>query len=260
MARFPVVFALATPEPEIGYEEARASRHDVIVATSLTQLPNAVVDFLSFPYVLRGALDVQAIRITDGMLLAAARSLADLGREEVVEEVSRAYGGAPLSFGPEYLLPRPIDPRILVRESAAVARRAVEEGVARKPLEAEAYQESLAVRLGTGRELLRRLLVTARQECPRVVFAEGTSETVLRAASILLEEGVARPILLGPRPRSAPRSSGWVSTRPASRSWIRPAALAARPILTSTSGSAAGAASCGPRRASGCGGPTASRP
>ena len=198
MARFPVIFALATPEPEIGYEAARACRHDVIVATSLTQLPNAVVDFLSFPYVLRGALDVHATRITDGMLLAAARSLADLGREEVVEEVSRAYGGAPLSFGPEYVLPRPIDPRILVRESAAVARRAVEEGVARKPLEAGAYQESLAVRLGTGRELLRRLLLTARQECPRVAFAEGTSETVLRAASILLEEGVARPILLGP--------------------------------------------------------------
>lgn len=198
MARFPIVFALATPEPEIGYEEARACRHDVIVATGLTQFPNAVVDFLSFPYVLRGALDVHATRITDGMLLAAARSLADLGREEVVEEVSRAYGGAPLSFGPEYLLPRAIDPRILVRESAAVARRAVEEGVAQKPLEAGAYQESLTVRLGTGRELLRRLLVAARQERPRVAFAEGTSETVLRAASILLEEGVARPILLGP--------------------------------------------------------------
>jgi malate dehydrogenase (oxaloacetate-decarboxylating)(NADP+) len=198
MARFPIVFALATPEPEIGYEEARACRHDVIVATGLTEFPNAVVDFLSFPYVLRGTLDVHATRITDGMLLAAARSLADLGREEVVEEVSRAYGGAPLSFGPEYLLPRPIDPRILVRESAAVARRAVEEGVARRPLEAGPYQESLAVRLGTGRELLRRLLIAARQERPRVAFAEGTSETVLRAASILLEEGVARPILLGP--------------------------------------------------------------
>jgi malate dehydrogenase (oxaloacetate-decarboxylating)(NADP+) len=198
MARFPIVFALASPEPEIGYEEARACRHDVLVATSLTQFPNAVVDFLSFPYVLRGALDVHATRITDGMLLAAARALADLGREEVVEEVSRAYGGAPLSFGPEYLLPRPIDPRILVRESAAVARRAVEEGVARKPLEAGTYQESLAVRLGTGRELLRRLLVEARQAHPRVAFAEGTSETVLRAASILLEEGAARPILLGP--------------------------------------------------------------
>jgi malate dehydrogenase (oxaloacetate-decarboxylating)(NADP+) len=103
MARFPVVFSLATPEPEMGYEETRACRHDVIVATGLTQFPNAVVDLLSFPYVLRGALDVQATRITDGMLLAAARALADLGREEVVEEVTRAYGGARFSFGPEYL-------------------------------------------------------------------------------------------------------------------------------------------------------------
>jgi len=198
MARFPVVFALATPEPEIGYAEARACRHDVIVATGLTQFPNAVVDVLGFPYVLRGALDVHATRITEGMLLAAARALADLGREEVVEEVSRAYGGGRLAFGPEYLLPRPIDPRIFVRASAAVARRAVEEGVARRPLEPGAYQESLSIRLGTGRETLRRLILAARQVRPRVVFAEGTSETVLRAASILLDERVARPILLGP--------------------------------------------------------------
>ena len=198
MARFPVVFALATPEPEIGYEEARACRHDAIVATGLPQFPNAVVDLLGFPYVLRGALDVQATRITDGMLLAAAGALADLGREEVVEEVSRAYGGARLSFGPEYLLPKPIDPRVLVRASSAVARRAVEEGVAARPVEAGAYQESLSLRLGTGRETLRRLIVAARRERPRVVFAEGTSETVLRAASVLMDEGVARPILLGP--------------------------------------------------------------
>ena len=198
MARFPIVFALATPEPEIGYEEARACRHDAIVATGLTQFPNAVVDLLGFPYVLRGALDVQATRITDGMLLAAAGALADLGREEVVEEVSRAYGGARLSFGPEYLLPKPIDPRVFVRASSAVARRAVEEGVAWKPLEVAAYQESLSLRIGTGRETLRRLIVAARRERPRVVFAEGTNETVLRAASVLMDEGVARPVLLGP--------------------------------------------------------------
>ncbi len=198
MARFPVVFALATPEPEITYEAARACRHDVIVATSLTHVPNAVVDLLSFPYVLRGALDVQATRITDGMLLAAAHALADLGREEVVEEVSRAYGGQRFAFGPEYLLPRLIDPRILVRESAAVARQAVAEGVARRPVEAAAYQESLSLRLGTGREMLRRLIVAARQKRPRVVFPEGTNETVLRAASLLMEERVARPVLLGP--------------------------------------------------------------
>lgn len=197
MARFPVVIALATPEPEISYHAARRSRRDAIVATSQSALPNAVLDLLSFPYVLRGALDVQATCITDGMLLAAARALADLAREEVVDEVSRAYGRERFAFGPEYLLPKAIDPRILVRESAAVALRAVEEGVARLPLEAGPYQESLHVRIGTGREALRRLVVKARQECPRVVFPEGAHETILRAASILADEGVARPVLLG---------------------------------------------------------------
>lgn len=200
MARFPVVLALGSPNPEIGYEEARACRRDVLVATgtALLPLPNAVLDLLSFPYILRGALDARATRITDGMLLAAANALAELAREEVVEEVSRAFGEGRIRFGPEYFLPRPIDPRILVRESAAVARRAVEDGVARRPVDAAGYQESLSVRMGGGREVLRRLIVTARRECPRVAFAEGTSETVLRAARILMDEGVARPILLGP--------------------------------------------------------------
>lgn len=155
MNRFPLVFALATPEPEIDYEEARASRRDAIVATALAQHPNAIVDLLSFPYIFRGALDVGATRITEGMLVAAARALAELAREEVVEEVERAYGNRHFSFGPEYLLPKPIDPRILVRESAAVAKRAVEEGVARRPVDLEAYQVNLEARLGTGRETMR---------------------------------------------------------------------------------------------------------
>jgi malate dehydrogenase (oxaloacetate-decarboxylating)(NADP+) len=197
MARFPVVLALATPEPEIDYEAARASRKDVIVATSLDRHPNAVLDLLSFPYIFRGALDVQATRITPGMLMAAARALADLAREDVVEEVERAYGKEHFTFGPEYLLPKPIDPRILVRESAAVARQAIAEGVARRPLESEAYQESLTVRLGTGRDTLRGMILSARQHKLRVVFSEGTSETILRASSLLLEEGIATPILLG---------------------------------------------------------------
>jgi len=197
MARFPVVLALATPEPEIDYESARASRKDVIVATSLDRHPNAVLDLLSFPYIFRGALDVQATRITPGMLMAAARALADLAREDVVEEVERAYGKERFTFGPEYLLPKPIDPRILVRESAAVAQRAIEENVARRPLESKAYQESLTVRLGTGRETLRGMILSARQRKLRVVFSEGTSETILRASSLLMEEGIASPILLG---------------------------------------------------------------
>jgi malate dehydrogenase (oxaloacetate-decarboxylating)(NADP+) len=197
MARYPIVFGLATPVPEIGYPEARAARRDAVVATALAQFPNALVDHLSFPYVLRGALDVQATRITDGMLLAAARALTDLAREDVVEEVVRAYGRERLRFGPEYLLPKPIDPRILVRESTAVARQAIVEGVARTQVDPEQYQESLRVRLGTGGELMRRVIVKARQEHPRVVFPEGASETVLRAAAILADEGIARPILLG---------------------------------------------------------------
>jgi malate dehydrogenase (oxaloacetate-decarboxylating)(NADP+) len=197
MNRYPIVFALATPEPEISYESAASSRRDVIVATSSDHFPNAVVDLLSFPYIFRGALDVQATRITQGMLIAAAHALAELAREDVGEEVDRAYGYEHFSFGPAYLLPKPIDPRILVRESAAVAQQAVNEGVARRPLSGESYQESLTVRLGTGRETMRGMILTARQIKPRVVFTEGTNETILRACSILLDEGIASPILLG---------------------------------------------------------------
>ncbi len=197
MARYPIVLAMATPDPEIGYEEARESRRDVLVATSVTRCPNAIVDHLSFPYIFRGALDVQAARITDGMLMAAARALAELARDEVADEVSRAYGYERLSFGPEYLLPKPIDPRMLIRESAAVARQAVAEGVAGRPVDDVTYQESLTVRIGTGAGMMRRLMVRARQTPLRTVFADGASEIIQRAAVILADEGVARPVLLG---------------------------------------------------------------
>jgi malate dehydrogenase (oxaloacetate-decarboxylating)(NADP+) len=199
MGRFPIVFALATPEPEIDFEAARGARRDVIVATGLGQYPNAILDLLSCPYVFRGALDVQATRITEGMLLAAARALAALAREDVVEEVERAYGHEHFSFGPDYILPKPIDPRILVRESAAVAQQAIEEGVARLPVDPEKHEESLSIRLGTGRETLRGLMLRARQKPLRVVFPEGVNETILRACGMLIEEGIANPILLGPR-------------------------------------------------------------
>jgi malate dehydrogenase (oxaloacetate-decarboxylating)(NADP+) len=197
MAKFPIVFALATPDPEIAYDDARRSRRDAIIATSLAQYPNAILDLLSFPFILRGALDVQATRITDGMLLAAAHALAELAREEVADEVSRAYGHERFTFGPDYLLPKAIDPRILVREATAVARRAIEEGVARAAVDPAQYEDSLRARIGTGRETMRRLSVKARRECPRVVFPEGTHETILRACSILADEGLARPVLLG---------------------------------------------------------------
>ncbi len=197
MNRFPLVLALATPEPEISYEAARGSRQDVIVATGLGQYPNAVMDILSFPYIFRGALDVQATAITEGMMLAAARALADLAREDVIEEVERAYGHEHFSFGPEYLLPKPIDPRILVKESAAVARCAIDEGVAKNPIDSKDHQENLTIRLGTGRETMRGLIMRARQKTLKVVFSEGSSETILRACSILIDEEIASPILLG---------------------------------------------------------------
>ncbi len=197
MGRYPVVLALATPRPEIDYDAAKGSRRDVIVATALDEHPNAVVDLLSVPYVLRGALDVQATRVTTGMLLAAARALSDLAREECPEEVERAYGDARFTFGPEYLLPKPIDPRILAREAAAVARQAAADGVARRDVEPEAYQEGLTVRMGTGRDFLRGLILRARQRRLRVVLSEGASESILRACRILVEEQVASPILLG---------------------------------------------------------------
>jgi malate dehydrogenase (oxaloacetate-decarboxylating)(NADP+) len=197
MARFPIVLAMAMPQPEIAYQEARAVRRDVIVATSDGQDPNAIVDLLSFPYIFRGALDVRASRISVGMMLAAARALADLAREEVTEEVSRAYGNATFTFGPEYLLPKPIDPRILVRESRAVAEQAVAEGLARAPLDVESYEGALTVRLGTGREVMRRLIVKARQQRCRLVLPEGTQETTLRACRMLIDDGIASPILLG---------------------------------------------------------------
>jgi malate dehydrogenase (oxaloacetate-decarboxylating)(NADP+) len=197
MNRFPLVLALATPDPEISYPDARGSRQDIMVATSSGLHPNTLTDLLSFPYIFRGALDVQARCITEGMMLAAARALALLAREEVVEEVEKAYGNEHFSFGPEYLLPRPIDPRILVRESAGVSRQAVEENVARSPVDDAAYQESLAARLGAGREILRGLMLRARREKYRVVFSEGGNETILRASRILRDEGIAVPVLLG---------------------------------------------------------------
>jgi len=189
--------ALATPDPEIGYREARGCRQDIIVATSSGLFPNTLTDLLSFPYILRGALDVQATTITEEMMLAAARSLAELAREEAIEEVEKAYGDEHFSFGPEYLIPKPIDPRILVWESSGVSQEAIAQGLARQVIERDAHREHLAVRLGTGREIVRGLMLRARQEKFRVVYTEGTNETILRASHIVREEGVAVPLLLG---------------------------------------------------------------
>jgi malate dehydrogenase (oxaloacetate-decarboxylating)(NADP+) len=197
MNRYPIVLALAAPEPEIGYQEAHGSRQDIIVATSSGLHPNTLTDLLSFPYILRGALDVQAKTITEEMMLAAARSLAELAREEAIEEVEKAYGDEHFSFGPEYLIPKPIDPRILVWESSGVSQEAIAQDIARQPIERAAHREHLAVRLGAGREIVRGLMLRARQEKFRVVYTEGSNETILRASRIVREEGIAVPLLLG---------------------------------------------------------------
>lgn len=197
MNRYPIVFALASPDPEISYEAAKSSRQDIIVSTSVGQFPNAVLDLLSFPYIFRGALDVQAKSITENMLVAAAKSLAELAREEVTEEVVRAYGKDIFNFGPDYLIPKPIDPRILIRESSAVAEQALEDGVTRTTVEIPAYQEKLGTRLGTGRETMREMILRAPRESLKVVFSEGTNETILRACRMLIDEGIAKPVILG---------------------------------------------------------------
>ena len=175
--------------------------------------------------------------------MAAARALAELAREDVVEEVERAYGKERFSFGPEYLLPKPIDPRILVRESAAVAQQAIEEGVARRPLESRAYQESLTVRLGTGRETLRGMILSARQRKLRVVFSEGTSETILRACAHPHGGGDREPdpARAGERGPGGDRAAPPRAERGPDRG-ARRAARASRPTSTSTSGCAAAAA------------------
>ncbi len=201
LAPRPVVVALAFLDPEIEYDDARAVRRDVMVLTSRLRRPNGVSSLLSVPYILRGALDVGAAKITDAMLLAATRALASLAREEVIEEVSRAYGGESFAFGPEYLIPRAVDPRILERVATAVAGAAETEGIAVTPIGAEKYREELVTRLGAGREVMRGLLLQARRHTPRIVFPEGCADVVLRACTITVDEGLGKPVLLGNRDR-----------------------------------------------------------
>jgi malate dehydrogenase (oxaloacetate-decarboxylating)(NADP+) len=201
LAPRPLVVALAFLDPEIEYDDARAVRRDVMVMTSRLRRPNGVSGLLSVPYLLRGALDVGAAKISDGMLVAATRALSGLAREEVIEEVSRAYGGESFAFGPEYLVPRAVDPRTLDRVSTAVAAAAIAEGLAARPVEPEDYRERLVSRLGADREVMRGLLLQARRHAPRIVFPEGTADVVLRACSITVDEGLGRPVLLGNRER-----------------------------------------------------------
>jgi malate dehydrogenase (oxaloacetate-decarboxylating)(NADP+) len=200
MARDPIIFAMANPDPEIGYEEAKAARPDAIVATGRSDFPNQVNNVLGFPFLFRGALDVRATDINDEMELAAVRALAELAHEDVPDAVLRAYGLDSLRFGRDYLIPKPLDYRMLLRVPPAVARAAMESGVARTPIEDfEAYHRRLETLISRRFELMRGIIDRAKRDPKRVVFPEGEHDKVLRAAKILIEEGIAHPIVLARR-------------------------------------------------------------
>ena len=197
MAKNPIVFALANPDPEIGYEEAKTARPDAIVATGRSDYPNQVNNILGFPFIFRGALDVRATTINDEMKLAATRTLASLAKEDVPDSVRRAYGLERLEFGREYLIPKPFDSRILVREASAVAEAAIRTGVAQQVLNIAEYREQLERRLGKAREVMRVMINKAQRQPRRIVFPEGEEDKILRASQILADEKIASPILLG---------------------------------------------------------------
>ncbi|HET7707720.1 MAG TPA: NADP-dependent malic enzyme [Thermoanaerobaculia bacterium] len=205
MAKDPIVFAMANPDPEIGYEEATAARSDIIMATGRSDFPNQVNNVLGFPFIFRGALDCRATTINDEMKLAASKALADLAKEDVPDSVLRAYSQERIAFGREYLIPKPFDYRVLLNVPVAVARAAEETGVAQQPIgDYEAYRRRLEQMLGRSRGLMYDIYARARQEPKRIVFPEGDQEKIIRAAKILIEEGIAHPILLVKRDVIAP--------------------------------------------------------
>jgi malate dehydrogenase (oxaloacetate-decarboxylating)(NADP+) len=197
MADNPIVFAMANPDPEISYEDAVAARPDVIMATGRSDYPNQVNNVLGFPFIFRGALDVRATAINDEMKLAATRALAALAKEDVPDSVRSAYGVDRIEFGREYIIPKPFDARVLIWEAAAVAKAAMESGVAQQPVDLEEYKEQLERRLGKAREIMRVVIHKARRQAKRVVFPEGEESKILRACQILVDEKIALPILLG---------------------------------------------------------------
>lgn len=198
MAKDCMVFALANPDPEISYDEAVASRKDIIIATGRSDYPNQVNNVLGFPYIFRGALDVRATKINEEMKIAAVHALAQLTKEPVPEIVNMAYNEKALTFGRNYLIPKPLDPRLITTVSPAVAKAAMESGVARRPItDWEAYHNELLTRLGKESNFIRVMGNKARSNPKRVVFAEADNYKILRAAQVVKEEGIAIPILLG---------------------------------------------------------------
>jgi malate dehydrogenase (oxaloacetate-decarboxylating)(NADP+) len=197
MAQRPLIFAMANPEPEIRYELAKDARPDAIVATGRSDYPNQINNVLGFPFIFRGALDVRARAINEEMKIAAARALADLAKQDVPDSVLHAYDLESLKFGPEYIIPKPFDPRVLLWESPAVAQAAMESGAARLSIDLDDYRAELALRQGKGMRVRQFIMNRARQSPRRVVFGEGEETKIIRAAVRVLEEGVAIPILLG---------------------------------------------------------------
>ncbi|WP_096390182.1 NADP-dependent malic enzyme [Halopenitus persicus] len=198
MATDPILFAMANPDPEITYDDAKAARDDtVIMATGRSDYPNQVNNVLGFPFLFRGALDVRATEINEEMKRAAAEALAELARQDVPDAVVKAYGDDPLQFGPEYLIPKPLDPRVLFEVAPAVAQAAMDSGAARTAVDADEYRERLEARLGKSREMMRVVLNKAKSDPKRVALAEGTDEKMIRAAYQLTEQGIAEPVLLG---------------------------------------------------------------
>lgn len=198
MAERPIVFAMANPEPEISYPDAIAARPDCIIATGRSDYPNQVNNVLCFPFLFRGALDVRAKEINTEMKIAAVRAIAELAKEEIPDQVLRAYGADNFEFGPEYLIPTPFDPRALLRIAPAVARAAMETGVARKPIaDLQGYTEHLEATLGRSKAILRFVTNRVKKEPVRVVYPEGTNKKIIRAAIQVMEENIATPILLG---------------------------------------------------------------
>lgn len=197
MAPNPIIFAMANPDPEIGYPEAMEARPDAIMGTGRSDYPNQVNNVLGFPFIFRGALDVQATEINEEMKVAATLALAQLAKEDTPDEVKRVYGLEHLKFGRDYLIPKPFDPRVLLWESVAVAEAAIRTGVARRKIDMDAYREALEARLGRGREFMRTLFNRAKSDPKRVVFPEGENEQVIRAGHLIVQEGIARPILVG---------------------------------------------------------------
>ena len=198
MAKRPIVFAMANPDPEIEYDLAMKTRDDIIMATGRSDHPNQVNNVLGFPFIFRGALDVRATKINEEMKMAAVKALAELAKEHVPEQVNIAYGETKLNFGPEYIIPKPFDPRLIAKVPPAVAKAAMESGVARQEItDWQKYEDELLDRMGSDNKITRLLINRAKMNPKRIVFAEADHLDVLKAAQIVHDEGIGIPILLG---------------------------------------------------------------